>query len=51
MYLLVAAVAFVAAFLVSSVVWAAVMIYRVMRGLYGDPADLGGDDGAVRPEP
>lgn len=51
MCLLVAAVAFVAAFLVSSVVWAAVMIYRVMRGLYGDPADLGGDDGAVRPEP
>lgn len=51
MCLLVAAVAFVAAFLVSSAVWAAVMIYRVMRGLYGDAADLGGDDGAVRPEP
>ncbi|WP_217183380.1 hypothetical protein [Streptomyces sp. AC495_CC817] len=49
--ILVVSVTFTVSFLISSVVWAAVMICRVMRGVYGDLADLGGDDGAVRPEP
>lgn len=34
-----------------SVVWALVMITLVARGAFGDPVDLGGDDGTVRSEP
>lgn len=40
-----------AAWVILSIIWATVMIWKVATGHFGDLNDLGGDDGGVQAEP